>query len=166
MVKTDQQIISAAPAVNINILYDKYAGMLLGHVFTIVKDLKLAEEYLVLIFCELAHKFNHKEPHHINNWCQLQRFAMQKLTPFTIDICNDEKSSGQSSAGNDLKNTLLDLMNEDEKYIFCAVYYHGKNISKIALQLNKSEDSVRKILKQAFAIMRIGIEKESLSNGN
>ena len=47
-------------------------------------------------------------------------------------------------------------MGEEQKRVFCYVYYQGKTISQLAVEFGKSEESIRKALKEAFAIIKKG----------
>jgi DNA-directed RNA polymerase specialized sigma24 family protein len=47
-------------------------------------------------------------------------------------------------------------MNDEQKQVFYETYYCGKMISQLATQLNKTEEAVKKILNEAFTILRRG----------
>lgn len=135
-------------------LYDRHAGMLLGYIFEIVKDRKLAEEYLVKIFCEISQHLNELNWDGTNNWCQLQRFAQRKLSQLT----HTEVFVEGTGIANGLDNKYTEHFTAEQHLVFHDVYYHGKSIEVISKELNKPEDSIRKTLKEAFAIMRRSCE--------
>lgn len=137
-------------------LYDRHAGMLLGYIFEVVKDRKLAEEYLIKVFCDLSIQINDVSRTGITGWPQLQKFAREKLLslpdgPRYISLNTGLKIS-------DAPNSYLSQLTEEQRQVFCDVYYNGKTIAEISGTLNKTEDLTRKTLKEAFAIMRKGSE--------
>lgn len=143
---------------NIRILYEKHAGMLLGYISEIIKDRKLAEEYLVNIFYEISQGINDMSWDGSHSWCQLQRFAQKKLAHLTHSRKEELSPSALNHTDHHSLNKHFNHLNEDQKQIFYAVYYYGKPIEAISKELNKPEDSIRKTLKEAFAIMRKSCE--------
>lgn len=53
-----------------------------------------------------------------------------------------------------LANKYLDRMTGEQRQIFCSVYYHRYTIAQLAIELDKPEDSINKILKEAFAVIK------------
>ena len=131
-------------------LYDRYSGMLLGYIFEIVKDKELAEQYMVSVFKDVSDRL-HEIYHAENTWARLQQIAKCKLADFFASIkdCDTRVLPDLSN-----KNNVINLMSDDQRDVFCAVYYHGKTTANVAKQLQKSELEIRKILKEAFAIIR------------
>jgi len=132
-------------------LYDKYSGMLLGYIYEIVKDRELAEQYLVSVFKSIPGQY-HEIYRAENIWCHLQQLAKNKLSDFlkTIKDCEPYTVIGLNST----QTTLISQMDDEQKNVFCAIYYHGKTTAELAVQLNKPELIIRKTLKEAFAIIR------------
>ena len=79
MLETTPQSLTEHQPESIRSLYDRHAGMLLGYIFEVVKDLKLAGEYLIKVFCDLSIRFKDVNPTGISGWPQLQQFAREKL---------------------------------------------------------------------------------------
>jgi len=123
--------------------------MLLGYINEIVKDTALAEKYMVSVFTSLAEQ-SVNDYLTDNTWCRLQQIAKTKLAGFTntVQDCNDYAKPYLDN------NSLLNLMTDEQKNIFCAVYYHGQTTAELAKQLNISESDIRKALKEALAIIR------------
>ncbi|MNJ98929.1 hypothetical protein D3C87_166990 [compost metagenome] len=48
------------------------------------------------------------------------------------------------------------LIVNNSAQIFCDSYYYGKTIEEISIELNQPEASIRKSLRQAFAIIKTG----------
>ncbi|MDO7742605.1 MAG: hypothetical protein MUP99_02495, partial [Pedobacter sp.] len=65
------------------------------------------------------------------------------------DLGNEEGLTLQHSRG-----AYFGQLTKEQKHIFSEVYYYGKTIAAISIDLDKTEDSIRKTLKEAFAIMR------------
>jgi Txe/YoeB family toxin of Txe-Axe toxin-antitoxin module len=158
MLKNEPQALIETKRVSVRILYDRHASMLLGYIFEIVKDRNLAEKYLVKIFCDVSQHFNEINWDDTNSWCQLQRFAKNKLSQLinSSDLVKDLEIQGAGSSDSHAK--YPDLFSEEQHRIFYDVYYYGKSIEEISKELNKTEESTRKALKEAFTIMRNSCE--------
>src|SRR6185312_12562203 len=107
MVKQGQTILQTEP-VSIQGLYDAYAGMLLGYIFEVVKDRKIAEDYLVKTFSRIAENFNGVNWSEVNVWVQLQRFAKDELAPFHQALAGCETPEGDVPGV--LSNVYFDRM--------------------------------------------------------
>jgi DNA-directed RNA polymerase specialized sigma24 family protein len=68
-------------------------------------------------------------------------------------------------AGNECKSVVnntaymqshkhLNRMNDMQREVFCGIYYHRKNTAQLANEISLPEDKVRRILKEAFTIIR------------
>ena len=161
MRETESLTLIANRQASIRSLYDKHASMLLGYIFEIVKNQKLAEEYLVKVFCDIAQHFNEIEWDESNNWCQLKRLAQNKLNQLTDSgrIASDLKDLGlQDRESHESHTRFPDYFTDEQHHIFYSVYYYGKSVEAISKELNKTEESIRKTLKEAFAIMRKSCE--------
>jgi len=84
--KKDTQILLKQTSYSISELYDKYAGMLLGYIYDIVKDNQLAEQHLVTIYSGLPANYHEVIPAGENTWCHLQRLAKKHLLDFTGNL--------------------------------------------------------------------------------
>ncbi|WP_316821090.1 hypothetical protein [Pedobacter gandavensis] len=154
MSESSSRVIIDHQSQSIKRLYDRYAGMLLGYIFEVVKDRKLAEDYLVKIFSALSLQYENSGEEGFNNWCQLLKFAKTKLQQFYA-VNGDEQIYHRK--GLDLVaavNPRLDRLNESQRRVFCEIYHHGKTISALSIALNTTEDLTRKTLKEAFLIMK------------
>lgn len=151
MLKIKEQALIKNSSLSILNLYEKHAGMLLGYFFEVVKDRTLAEEYLVKTFCDLSEHFNEIDWSGTNSWCQLQRFAKGRLTAF--NRYREQAEMVSDDVDETYKDNLIGL-NDEQKQVFCDIYYRGKDIAVISVELNKTEDLIRKTLKEAFAIIR------------
>jgi DNA-directed RNA polymerase specialized sigma24 family protein len=152
MVKRDQALLQTKP-LSIHSLYDAYAGMLLGYIFEVVKDKKTAEDYLVKTFSTIAAHFNDINWAETNKWCLLQRFAKSELTAFN-EIVKSYKTTAEANYAGSLPNKYLNKMSDEQKFVFCNIYYSKKTTAQLANETNKSEETVKQSLKEAFAIIR------------
>ncbi|TDO24429.1 RNA polymerase sigma factor [Pedobacter duraquae] len=153
MLKTEQHTLIQTKQERLRGIYTRHSSKLFGYIYEVVKDHKIAEDYLVKIFQDIAMQPDDRNLEAAENWMFLQRFAKNRLAVFvsSIQTCDpiDQASLKQFSG-----NRYLEILNEEQKRIFCDVYYHGRTIHEIAVELNQSEDLTRKILKESFAIMR------------
>jgi len=154
MLEINQQALIGNKPESVHSLYDKHAGMLLGYIFGIVKDRQIAEECLVQIFCELSKQFNQINWEDTSIWCQLQRFAKEKLAGCMEAVGECEIFSSPELVKQVAESKYLERLTDEQKIVFCDVYYRGKSISAISIELNRTEDLIRKSLKEAFAIIR------------
>lgn len=158
MLEMNQKALIGNKPENVRSLYDRHAGMLLGYIFGVVKDRKLADKYLVQLFCDLSQHFHEIDWESNNNWCLLQRFAKEKLAAFTFaDKVNETQETADLNM-HDSGNKYLAKLTDEQKLVFCEVYYRGKTVAAISEELKKTEDLIRKTLKEAFAIIRKGGE--------
>lgn len=158
MLNINRQVPIDNDAEDIRSLYDRHAGMLLGYIIEVVKDRKLAEEWLDKLFCELTLHFNEFNWNGSNSWCQLQRFAKSKLTDFNLTNKHLDHSGSTGLVMHNARNKYLDQLTDEQKVVFCGIYYNGRSTVAISIELNKPEAIIRKTLKEAFAIMRKGVE--------
>lgn len=114
--------------ISLPILYDNYGGMLLGYISQVVKDKGVAEEYLLKTFNTIAKQFKYTNWDENNNWLQLLSFARAELTPFheTLKKCGGRAFAG---TGNITIDTYLDEMTDEQKDVFCSIYYNKKTIA-------------------------------------
>lgn len=127
--------------------YDKYAAMLLGYINGIVQDHQKSEEHLIVILTSFAKDFGVHKKSNLNIWLELRQYAQAKLRLFNTGD-HQLQSNQPASKGN------LDLLDDLQKRIFCAVYYHGKSISYLATTLGSNEDEIRNQLKLSIDKMR------------
>lgn len=142
------QLILQSKRIGIHNLYDAYAGMLLGYIFEVVKDRKIAEDYLVKTFSRIADNFDQINWSEINVWVKLLGVAKNELAAFY------EAAEGCKTPAGALPNLYLDQMTEDQKMVFCNIYYSKKTTGQLAEEVNKPEVEIKQLLKEAFAIIR------------
>lgn len=153
MIKQDHTLLAAKPT-SISTLYDGYADKLLGFIFEIVKDRKVAEEYLVKIFNEISSThFNKLDWDGTNTWCQLMRFAKNHLATFDTAVAGCKAPAAAISTDHS-PNKYLEKMTDQQKLVFCSFYYHKKSTAQLSKELNTAEDVLRKALREAFTIIK------------
>jgi tRNA(Met) C34 N-acetyltransferase TmcA len=154
MLEINQEALVANRAASIRCLYEKYGGMLLGYILEIVKDQKQAEQYLVQVFCDISLQYDEIDWAGTNRWIQLQRFARAKLSLFTHAATERLPVTRTGLPEHGSRNQIFDQLSDEQQQVFYAIYYQGKTISTISTELNRTEGSIRKALKEAFSIMR------------
>lgn len=134
-------------------LYDEYAPLLLGYIQEVVKDKKLAEQYLIAVFNEVPEHLHELLQPGTNVFLGLQLLTRTILANFfkTIPVCTalDDKRYLPNRP-----NKFLTGMTGEQQLIFCSIHYHGKSIPVLAAELNMAEADIKKILQQAFAAIR------------
>jgi len=149
----DQQL-TEAKLINIQALYQVYAGMMLGYIFEIVKDKEIAEGYLLNVFGSISKQLDQINWNSNNTWYHLRQLAKNELADFNDAVNGCEATPPPRSIVHNLTNKYFDQMNDEQRYIFCSFYHHKKNIGQLSQELNKTEDAIRKVLKSAFQIIR------------
>jgi hypothetical protein len=152
--KKDTQILLKQTSYGLGDLYDKYAGMLLGYIYDIVKDSQLAEQHLITIYSGLPANYNDIIPAGENVWCHLQRIAKKHLLSFNGNAKTEYQPEQIDLVTYNNRNKYLKLMTHEQKEVFCGIYHYGKTIGQLAPELNKTEEFIRKALKEAFAIIK------------
>jgi DNA-directed RNA polymerase specialized sigma24 family protein len=152
MKKQGKALLQTKPP-GIHILYDNYAAMLLGYINEVVKDKAVAEEYLLKTFNTIAQKINCTNWSENNNWVQLLRFAREELIPF-YDTVKGCEAPAVASINDNIAYKYFDKMTADQKHVFCSIYYSKKTTAELSAEINKSEDLIKTLLKEAFCIIR------------
>ncbi|KQM72731.1 hypothetical protein ASE74_21860 [Pedobacter sp. Leaf216] len=127
--------------------YDRYAAMLLGYINGIVKDKQQSEDQLVKILTSFTQDFVAAEKSNQHIWLELRQYAQNRLNSAVL---SDRQLIQKQSVSEPGLASLDDL----QKIVFKAVYYHGKSISQLAISLNYGEEEIRNQLKLAIDKMR------------
>ena len=129
--------------------------MLLGYIKEVVKEIAIAEQYLIEVFNDLQHKdIEEILAPGANAFLRLQQLARKKLSSFisTVEDCADQVEITTKKAIQ--SNKFIEMMNQEQQLVFCGVHYHGKTTAKLATELNKPEDTIRQLLRESFTIIR------------
>lgn len=135
-------------------LYDEYAPLLLGYIHEVVKDKKLAEQYLIAVFNEVPQHLHNLLQPGANTFLCLQLLTRKILADVfeTIPVCTVTDDHKRYLPERPSK--FLTGMTSEQQLIFCSIHYHGKSINVLAAELNMPEEVIKKILQQAFAAIR------------
>jgi hypothetical protein len=134
-------------------LYVRYGSMLLGYITEVVKDSTLAEQYLITVFKEVVLKID-EITQADNTWVKLQKLAKTVLLPFNQTLLPDNCVA--NNGGGTITNNYLKLMNKQQQDVFCGVHYQQKSTERLAAELNKTQDAVKQLLREALIIIRNG----------
>lgn len=129
-------------------LYQRYGGLLLGYITEVVKDKTLAEQCLVEVFKEVFGKLE-EYTYADNTWITLQQLAKKVLLKFNT-VTQQGNYINEASA----TNSYVKLMNHEQRLVFYGLHYQQKNIATLANELNKTEDTIRQLLREALIIIR------------
>ena len=147
MFKAVSNNLSAEPK-DIRWFYDQYAPMLLGYINGIVQDPRKSEDHLIAILTSfLKDVVVLPEKSSLNIWLELRQYAQSKLTLYTA-------KDHQLNLNQSVNKGRLDLLDDLQKRIFCAVYYHGKSIQYLAATIGCNESEIRNQLKLSIDKMR------------
>jgi DNA-directed RNA polymerase specialized sigma24 family protein len=147
MFKAVSNNLSAEPK-DIRWFYDQYAPMLLGYINGIVQDQQKSEDHLVVILTSYIKDVSIlPEKSRLNIWLELRQYAQSKLTLYTA-------KDHQLNLNQSVDNGRLDLLDDLQKRIFCAVYYHGKTIQYLTATIGCNESEIRNQLKLSIDKMR------------
>lgn len=136
-------------------LYNNYAAKLLGYIFEVVQNKPVAEQYLVAVFNEVPNQIEELSKAGVNVLCRLQIIARQKLAGFFTTLDNEtDRKAWQNMPW--LNNKYIALMTPLQQQVFLGAYYQCGTTSHIAKELNKTEEEIRKTLKDCFNIIRNG----------
>ena len=129
--------------------------MLLGYIQEVVKDVAIAEQYLIEVFNELkAPDMEEILAPGANAFLYLQQITRKKLSYF-VNAADDLADEAETTAKKVINgNKFINLMDHDQRLVFCGIHYHGKSTAKLAAELNKPEDAIRIILRESFNIIR------------
>jgi hypothetical protein len=130
-------------------LYQRYGSLLLGYITEVVEDKNLAEQYLITVFKEVlarADEFNRAD----RCWINLQRLAKKVLLGFHRSV-RMGNYTGKASA---TANNYVMLMGQEQYQVFYGIHYQQKSVTVLAKELNKTEESIKQLLRAALTIIR------------
>ncbi|MVN93134.1 hypothetical protein GO816_18525 [Mucilaginibacter sp. HME9299] len=133
-------------------LFYRYGSWLLGYIVEIVKDHEVAEQYLADIFKEVPYKLNELNSTGSDSWKQLRMLAQARLkTAYNRNL------SGKELFSERLKfDGVVSGLTIEQQIVFCGVYYYQKSTAILAHELNLTDAEVKKILREAFIMMKNG----------
>ena len=137
-------------------LYYRYSSWLLGYLMAVVKDYELAEQYLVEIFKEVPNRLQDFTGSESSPWLCMQMLAKAKLKGYTSALRTSRSRANFDSTERLKFDSYVSAMTTEQQIVFCGVYYYQKSTALLAQELNKADDEVRKILKEAFLMIKNG----------
>lgn len=137
-------------------LYYRYSSWLLGYLMAVVKDYELAEQYLVEIFKEVPNRLQDFTGSNSSPWLCLQVLAKDKLKGYTSALRTNRSKINFDFIERLKFDSYVNAMTTEQQIVFCGVYYYQKSTALLAQELNKADDEVKKILKEAFLMIKNG----------
>lgn len=137
-------------------LYYRYSSWLLGYLMAVVKDYELAEQYLVDVFKEVPNRLHEFTGSESSPWLCLQVLAKSKLKGYTSALRASNPKANFDSIERLKFDSYVSTMTTEQQIVFCGVYYYQKSTALLAQELNKADDEVKKILKEAFLMIKNG----------
>ncbi|MDT3404865.1 RNA polymerase sigma factor [Mucilaginibacter terrae] len=133
-------------------LYYRYSSWLLGYLIELVKDKDIAEQYLVDIFKEVPKHLEDFDGPDTLRWKNLRKLAQSKLRGVRVRNTNkDIMSSERIKFDGFVSNLTI-----EQQIVFCGVYYYQKSTSTLAQELNIADTDVKRLLKEAFTMIKNG----------
>lgn len=133
-------------------LYYRYSSWLLGYLIEVVQDYSIAEQYLIEVFKEVPYRLEEFEGPDSQRWKNLRKLAQSKLRGVRV---RDFKDDGMSTERIKFDGFVSNLTIE-QQIVFCGVYYYQKPTSTLAQELNMADTDVKRILKEAFTMIKNG----------
>jgi DNA-directed RNA polymerase specialized sigma24 family protein len=135
-------------------LYQKYAPSLLGYIYGMIQDRQESEEYLVKILSRFAVDYEEEIVNLRINWPKLLQYSRNLIPELQALSQGTRIGKAEPKAITQFDQLELSVLSNDEKQIFCAIYYHGKSISDLAKVLKESEQVIRSQFKLSFDKIR------------
>ncbi|WP_022831092.1 sigma factor-like helix-turn-helix DNA-binding protein [Mucilaginibacter oryzae] len=146
----------------VSTLYANYAAKLFGYIFEVVKNQSVAEQYLVAVFNDVPNEIDDFLKTGANALCRLQMMARKKLSEFFETLDNETDKQALQNLQPLANNKYVAMMSPLQQQVFYAIHYRGHTIAQVAAELSKSNEEVKKVLKQCFTIIRNGRDNERL----
>src|SRR5206468_8579242 len=88
-------------------------------------------------------------------WVQLQSLAKIKLTSFfeSKQDCKIVEQEIRYSPDSRIGNRLAQ-MTPLQRNVFCGLYYHNRSVAALAQELKQTEESIKRLIKEAFSIIK------------
>ena len=119
----------------------------MGYIVEAVKNRDIAEQHLIAVFNDVQNELDEFAKPGVNVFCRLQLMARKKLVSFF-------ESSAEPAPPKKSNNKYIAQMNREQQIVFYGVHLQGKTITRLATELNKPDEAIRKILKECFTIIR------------
>jgi hypothetical protein len=130
-------------------LYDQYGNLLLGYLTQITADRAQAEYYLVEIFRQVNRYADELTQPGVNVWVRLRYIARHIVQTNNLNLLSANHSLLE-------QNQFVEAMTAEQRHVFCGLYYQYKSIAALAQELKQDEGAVKRILKEAFNVIRNG----------
>lgn len=135
---------------NIGWLYQKYSASLLGFIAGIIPDQQESEKYLVTILGRFATDYGDDILREQVTWLQLLQYSRNLMA----QLRGRAYRGSLQKVGELINDMRISVLDNREKEIFCAIYYHGKSVSELAESMKESENVIRSQFKLSFDKIR------------
>ena len=150
--QTPAPVVQSESAAVLN-LYNSYAAKLLGYIYEVVQNKLVAEQYLEAVFNDIPNELEQFSKNGTSALCLLQIMARKKLVHFFEALENDtDKTTWENLPWTN--NPYVAVMTPLQQQVFGGIHYQCKSTENIAIELNKTEEEIRKTLKECFTIIR------------
>lgn len=138
------------------LLYNRYGGMLFNHILQFVPDKSKAETLLVDIFSGLSSRLQEACDSNLSVFCWLQVEARKIILDHTG--WNNERGGlgepGGPGGGRSDYFGMLEDASAEHQQVFRELYIYGRRQDELALQMRKDTNYIAEILRESLLIIR------------
>jgi hypothetical protein len=131
-------------------LYQRYGSLLLGYITEVLNDNILAEQCLIEVFKQVQGKIG-EYTQADSCWIRLQRLAKNILGGYQKPVTD---GSNYTNGHTTTHNKYTGLMSPEQQLVFCGMHYQQKDVNALAAELNKTQNHIRQLLREALIIIR------------
>ncbi|HVV05274.1 MAG TPA: hypothetical protein VHC96_13680 [Puia sp.] len=151
----DELFSGGRPAVEI--LFNRYGGMLFSYIQQFVPCVAEAEDLLVSIFSRLAGRLEAAFESNLSVYCWLQIEARKIILENRTDghgrISPQDLYTG-ATEGKSYYSSLLEDASPEHQWVFKELFVNGRQREELALAMNKDEAYIGDILLECMIIIR------------
>ncbi len=141
----------------VELLYNRYGGMLFSYILQFVPDKSEAGTLLIDIFARLAPQLQEAFDSSLSVYCWLQIESRKILLAYLSDKGNDQKGAAQPLTGGLDKRYYSRLLSEaspEHQWIFRELFIHGRDKEELAASTGKDLAYVSRILRECLFLIR------------
>jgi hypothetical protein len=160
-----KKALSAGPVSAMELIYDRYSGMLFSYILQFVPDQTMAGAQLVEIFSRLGPRLPAAFDSQLSVYCWLQIEARKMILEYASSNV-DEQSRGDGLRGIDGSPgidgrrgaggylALLTEASPEHQWVFRELFVYGRQKEELALQSGKDLTYISSTLRECLFIIR------------
>ena len=138
------------------LLYNRYGGMLFSYIQQFVPSRAEAEDLLVKIFSRVSSQMEAAFSSSLSVYCWLQIEARKIILEHRQQESGKvfPKESGSSSEEKKYYFSLLEDASSEHQWVFREIFLNGRQRDELARQVNKDQAYIGDLLKECMLIIR------------